>query len=343
MNTLDKLIGCILGAAVGDAMGAATETRTMEMIQRDFGGWVRTILPPPDDCFAKGKPAGIVTDDFSLAYHTALRLLECRGNVTDEVARKCLISWSEDEYYFSLAGPTTRASVLALKGTPAVDPDAWLACNNHRATNGAGMKIFPAGLIHPGDLDKTIDDAITLCLPTHTSDAALSGGCAIACAVSAAMCPEATLDKVLEAGIYGAKNGLMEGRRRGTPCASPSVEKRIRLAIDIGNEAASWENAMVQLSDIIGTGIPIADSVPCVFGILAATRSDPLLGIIAGVNIGNDTDTIATMTGAIAGALYGVSNIPMEYMALIDQVNHYDLMKLAIDYYHTFYEVPEVK
>ena len=47
MNTLDKISGCILGAAVGDAMGAATETRTMEMIRRDFGGWVRTILTPP--------------------------------------------------------------------------------------------------------------------------------------------------------------------------------------------------------------------------------------------------------------------------------------------------------
>lgn len=337
MNTLDKIIGCILGAAVGDAMGAATETRTMEMIQRDFGGYVTTIVTPPKDCFCKGQPAGIVTDDFSLAYETAKELLRCKGQVTDENARRCLIAWSENDYYFSLAGPTTRSAVLALTGQPWEDPDAWLACNNHRATNGAAMKIFPAGLVNPGNLDQTIEDAITLCLPTHTSDAALSGGCAVACAVSAAMCPGATLDSVFDAALYGAANGLIRGKSRGTPCACPSVEKRIRLAISIGSQSDSWQEAIQTLSDIIGTGISIAESVPCVFGILAATRPDPMLGIIAGVNIGNDTDTIATMTGAIAGALYGAGNIPLEYMDLINRINHYDLMKLAVDYMHMFY------
>lgn len=338
MNILDKITGCFLGAAVGDAMGAATETRTMEMIKMDFGGYVTKIMPPPDDCFCRGMPAGIVTDDFSLAYRTAQELLRCKGQVTEDVARQCLLTWAKDDWYFSLAGPTTRAAVLALTGQPREDPDAWLACNNHRATNGAGMKIFPAGLINSGNPDKAIEDTITLCLPTHTSDAALSGGCAIACAVAAAMCQNATLDHVFDAAIYGAANGLILGRKRGTPCACPSVEKRIRLAIKIGRESNSWEEALIALSDIIGTGISIAESVPCVFGILAATRPDPMQAIISGVNIGNDTDTIATMAGAIAGALYGVGNIPMVYMDLINKVNNYDLMKLSVNYYHTFYE-----
>jgi len=338
MNTLDKITGCILGAAVGDAMGAATETRTIDMIKNDFGGYVRTIIAPPDDCFARHRPAGTVTDDFSLAYHTCLQLIKSKGHVTETTAKECLTAWSEDRDYCSVfAGPTTQKAILALKGIPFEDSENWLACNNHRATNGAAMKIFPAGLINPGDFEKTIRDTITLCLPTHTADAALSGACAISCAVSAAMLPDATLDSVLEAGLYGAKHGLAEGKRRGTPCAYPSVEKRISLAIDIGNRSATWEKAMYELTDIIGTGISIAESVPCVFGILAATRSDPMLSIITGVNIGNDTDTIATMAGAVAGALYGNSTIPIEYMDLINSVNHYDLMKLAIEVYHSFY------
>ena len=40
-----------------------------------------------------------------------------------------------------------------------------------------------------------------------------------------------------------------------------------------------------------------------------------------GVNIGDDTDTVATMVGAVAGALYGMGNIPEDYIALIDKVN----------------------
>lgn len=339
MNIMDKIIGCFLGAAVGDAMGAATETRTIEMIQKDFGGYVKKIVDPPDDCFIRHQPAGTVTDDFSLAYITALTLLQENGKVTPEAARNCLTAWSENEYYFSLAGPTTRASVLNLKGISSGPiAENFLACDNHKATNGAAMKIFPIGLIHPGDKNSTIDDAITICLPTHTSDAALAGSCAIACAVSEAVGSHATLDTVIEAGIYGARYGLLQGRKRGTPCACPSVEKRIRLAVNIGNQCDTWETAIKELSDIIGTGISISESVPCVFGILAATRSDPMSSIIAAVNAGNDTDTIATMAGAIAGALYGVSNIPIEYMDLINKVNHFDIMKLAIQYYDMFYK-----
>ena len=348
MNVTDKIIGCFLGAAVGDAMGAATETRTIEMIQRDFGGYVKTIITPPKDCFIKGRPAGTVTDDFSLAYATAQTLLNAKRQaaalspghnfVTQEVANQCLIAWSENEAYFSLAGPTTRAAVLKLKGigNPSAE-ESWLACDNHKATNGAAMKIFPIGLIHPKDKDAAIDDAITLCLPTHTSDAALSGSCAIACAVSEAMTGQSTMDTVIEAGLYGAHWGYKKGQTLGMPCACPSVEKRIRLAVDIGKNCGSWERALRELSDIIGTGISIAESVPCVFGILSAARSDPMSAIIAAVNIGNDTDTIATMAGAITGALYGVSNIPMEYMDLINRVNHYDIIRLALNYKEAFY------
>ena len=38
-----------------------------------------------------------------------------------------------------------------------------------------------------------------------------------------------------------------------------------------------------------------------------------------GVNIGDDTDTVATMVGAVAGALYGMGNIPDEYISLINK------------------------
>ena len=68
MSKYNKILGSIMGAAVGDAMGAATETRSAERIKEDFGGYVDKIITPPSDCFARGYDAGTVTDDFSLAY-----------------------------------------------------------------------------------------------------------------------------------------------------------------------------------------------------------------------------------------------------------------------------------
>ena len=69
----DKILGSILGAALGDAMGAITETRSAERIKEDFGGYIEKLITPPDDCFAHGYDLGAITDDFSLAYFTALK------------------------------------------------------------------------------------------------------------------------------------------------------------------------------------------------------------------------------------------------------------------------------
>ena len=65
-----KILGGLIGAAAGDAMGAATETRTRKQIEEKFGGYVTDFLAPPDDTFARGSKAGQVTDDFSVAYMT---------------------------------------------------------------------------------------------------------------------------------------------------------------------------------------------------------------------------------------------------------------------------------
>ncbi|WP_240631169.1 ADP-ribosylglycohydrolase family protein, partial [Salmonella enterica] len=49
----------------------------------------------------------------------------------------------------------------------------------------------------------------------------------------------------------------------------------------------------------------------------------------SGVNIGNDTDTVATMVGAISGAFHGVEAFPADYLTTLDRMNHFDLAELA--------------
>ncbi|MCU7087587.1 ADP-ribosylglycohydrolase family protein, partial [Salmonella enterica] len=43
----NKILGCLVGAAAADAMGAATEVRTQQQIKDYFGGWVTTFQKPP--------------------------------------------------------------------------------------------------------------------------------------------------------------------------------------------------------------------------------------------------------------------------------------------------------
>lgn len=337
MKTNDKLLGSIYGAALGDAMGALTETRSAEMIKEDFGGFVETLFLPPKDCFAHGMPLGTVTDDFSLAYFTGVELVKCRGEVDERVAKNAVLEWAKHPEFFRFAGPTTQAAVLEMEGEESKNAKAYLACDNSKATNGAGMKIFCVGLIHPGNVDKAIEDAVTICLPTHSSNTAISGACAIAAAVSKAMEEKADLKDVIEAGMYGAAKGFQLGTEKGKRLAVPSVEKRIWLAVEIAERKAGWEETMLELRDVIGAGLMAAEAIPCVFGILAANPQDAFGAVKMGVNIGDDTDTVATMVGAIAGALYGMSNLPVDYLKLISETNGLDIEGLAKKIEEVFY------
>lgn len=339
-NVYDKIFGSFLGAAVGDAMGAVTETKTTEMILEMFGGYVDDIVVPPDDCYVRGRQAGSVTDDFSLAYFTAIELVKCKNKVTKEVAESALLTWSEYPEFFSLAGPTTECAVRRMRGQEPEEKEEnnYPCCDNMVATDGAAMKIFPVGLINPGNLDKAIEEAAIMCLPTHPYDATISSAAAVAAAVAKAMEPDATLDDVLEAGLYGAAKGYKLGGKLGKSLAVPSVEKRMRLAIEIGRRGESWEETMRELADVIGSGISATEAIPCAFGILAANPDDTMGAIRMSANIGNDTDTIGTMVGAMAGALYGAKTIPGKFLNTINNVNGFDLERVAQDIAIEYYE-----
>ena len=326
MTRYDKILGGLLGGAIGDAMGAATETRTTAQIIERFGGLVKDFIAPPDDVFAHGWPKGSVTDDFSLAYCTAEAIIRSGGVITDETAKDALISWGKTPY-FVMAGPTTVACVDRLLGKPPV-PNKYdfLSVDNSKGSNGSAMKIGPVGLVSGGDVDKAIADTITICKPTHFNSTALSGGCATSAAVAKALDPNANVFDLVQAGLYGAK----VGEQHGAKLANPSVYKRINLAVEIALKAdGDMEKCMCELTDIIGSGLSCAEAVPCAFGLLVAAKGDPMEAIYGGVNIGSDTDTVATIVGSIAGTLKGAAAFDPAHMKLINEVNNYDLEMIA--------------
>ena len=330
MTLNERILGGLVLAAAGDAIGAATETRSTALIEERFGGPVRDFIDAPEDTFARGAKAGTVTDDFSLAWCTAMAIAE-RGGVIDEAcAKDALVRWHGlGDYFERYAGPTTRAAVMAMLGTPMEAPLSFLACDNSKASNGGAMKIEAVGYVNPGDWDRAVEDAITICLPTHPYDIALSGACAVAAACAEAVREGADLFSIVKAGAYGAQKGYEKGGRVGARLAGPSVERRIWIAAELGMRAPDIETAMRDISDIIGTGLAAAEAVPAAFGLLVAGRGDPVEATLGGVNIGSDTDTVATIVGSIAGAHSGIGALPGHYLEVIDRVNGYDLRGLA--------------
>ena len=327
----DKILGCLVAAAAGDAMGAATETRTRKQIEEKFGGYVTEFLAPPPDTFARGNEPGQITDDFSVAYMTCEEILRNNGAITTEIAKKALLDWSSaDRYFTRFAGPTTRAAIIELKGGSVMRPEGFTVVNdNERATNGAAMKTAPIALFSKGNIDKAIKDCITACAVTHPNNIALSGAAAVAAVTAAALAPDASICTVVQAGLYGAAEGDRIGRRDYNTVAGASIEKRIRFAVQLATLANDLNQAIDDIGDYIGSGLMASEAVPAAFGLMVAAKGDTVKAIEAAVNIGNDTDTVATIVGGMVGTLNGVSSMPDEWLLLMEKANEINLSKMA--------------
>ena len=343
MSTLKKkVLGSLVGAAAGDSMGAATELRAIEQIKADFGGWVTTFIAPPKDTFGRCNDAGMCTDDFIQGRFILEAVLDHDGEISDDSLKQAFKRWMEYPFYPNFTGPTTRASMQrifndtrkSLQGDVVEsepNQDVALVNNgNASSTNGAAMKAWSASLLSLGAPDELLATTYRIARFTHDNVISVSGACAVSTAVNTALSEGTTLDDVLTAAVKGADQGYAYAEEHGaTMMAGASVARRIELAVEIGQKHDSWETAIPEIADIIGTGLAANEAVPAVFGILACCGNDPEAAILAAVNIGNDTDTVATMVGSIVGALHGIDALPDNYLPVLNKANNFDLDELA--------------
>ena len=334
MNLNTKIQGILGLSAIGDAMGAATENLSFDQIRKHFGQVVTKFEKPGETAFALGNEAGHVTDDFSQIYFLSKAILENDGVIEKDIVIKAILDWSNVSWYFDrFAGPTTRSAVAmykdpSLKMKPL--PGAAAVDYASKATNGAAMKIAPAGILHPNNLEGAIDAAIMITQVTHDNSLAISGASAVAATTSASLAPHATVDEALSAGVYGALRGETKGKLISREVAGPSVVERIKLAYEIVDGHGSKEEKLRQLSLVVGSGLHISEAVPCAFGIVALNKDNALQAVIDAVNIGYDTDTIATIVGTMVGAFVDFSD--ENFISLFEQVqstNDFNLVELA--------------
>ncbi|WP_270599044.1 ADP-ribosylglycohydrolase family protein [Faecalicoccus pleomorphus] len=336
MSRLDKIKGILALCAIGDAMGSVTENLSFDQIREVFGGPIETFRKPGKTAFALGNEAGEVTDDFSQIYFILQEVLKNDGILDRDSVIRAILKWSEVPKYFDrFAGPTTRGAIEMFKdpnhemkplpGAVAVDYAS-------KATNGAAMKIAPAAILNPGNIEGAIDASVTISQVTHDNSLAIIGAAAIAAGAAAGMQENATVDEVLYAGLYGAQRATVLAKEKSIVVAGSSVIERMKLAMSIASGYEPKEVKLKKLSQIIGSGLLISEAVPCAFGILAMNKDNALQAVIDAVNVGYDTDTVATIVGTIAGPFADFSDSRL--ISLFEQVqkaNDFNLEKLASD------------
>jgi ADP-ribosylglycohydrolase len=253
---------------------------------------------PPGHPIAAGSPAGSVTDDTEQA--VLLGRLLVRGSVDPHEFAAALIAWEQSmarRGSLDLLGPSTRRAIAAvLEGIP---PEQ---AGRHGDTNGAAMRIAPAGIAFRGP--RLLDEVIAASRVTHNTSIGLAGAAAVAFAVRRGI-DGGTVADAIEAAIPAARAAA----RRGVWVAGADVAARIEWAAGLVRGLAA-ERAAEVIYTLVGTSLATQESVPAAFAVLAAVPDDPWRACLLAASLGGDCDTIAAMTGAIAGACHGAAAFP---------------------------------
>lgn len=336
MSLTEKIQGILGCTAIGDAMGSATENLTFDQIREKFNGPLTEFVKPGETAFALGNEAGEITDDFSQVYLISQEIIKNNGVLDRETVVRAILAWSEIPKWFNrFAGPTTRTAIAMYKD-PSLEmkplPGAVTVDYAAKATNGSAMKIAPAGILNPGNIEGAIDDAMMIARVTHDNSLAISGACAVAAAAAAGLAEDATMEEALSAGMYGAVRGETIAKKISRDVAGPSVVERIKLAMAIVEGVGTKEERLKKLAQVVGSGLHISEAVPCAFGIVALNKNDAMQAVFDAVNIGYDTDTIAAIVGTMAGAFADIQEerFAKLYRA-VQKANNIDIIKLAED------------
>lgn len=315
-NIRDRILGSLALAGMGDALGAQTEQWSIDEIAAAHGGLVTTFGVPPEDTFAganKGK-RGEVTDDASQMYYLAQAMIKAEGALDYERWVACLLDWAQNSPKAGFMGPSTAGIVKALQAGSDTRAVGIIGSSRRKmttvgTTNGAAMRVAPVGLIFPGRIEQACKHALVTCLPSHDTDVAISAACSIAAASSQAMVSD-DLRAVLAAGVRGAVLGESLARENARLVAGPNYLARLELALKIAEESSNDYSFLKNIERIVGNSVLAAESVPAALSVVQYAKGDPMRTIALCASIGNDTDSIATMAGAIVGAFVGCDALP---------------------------------
>jgi ADP-ribosylglycohydrolase len=338
----DRAVGCLAGAAVGDALGGATEGRSAEAIVAHYGGHVTGIVESmtqalgdrPLAPFHKGD--GHVTDD-TLLTHALVRVYEQKRDHLDayDVERLLVPELIGQKIWIP---ELDREELLVQRLFLA---EKWLVLRLHYGhvdpreagvgnivNCGAAMYAAPIGIANAGSALGAYREAVDVA-GAHQSSYGREAAGVFAAAVAEALRPGATPGSVVECALALAKDG--------TRAAIESVCE-VASGVDGWRGSLDRLRAAVEPFDTVGTvytepglgarrpsRLHSIEELPIALGLLLATGGDHRETVLGGVNYGRDSDSIGTMGGALAGALGGRRSVPDEWVEQISAASRTDL------------------
>ncbi|MEV1055270.1 ADP-ribosylglycohydrolase family protein [Streptomyces sp. NPDC049887] len=340
----DRITGSLVGAAVGDALGGPVEGYTPEQIVERHGGRVRGVVGPwhgadwrtarPIAPYHKGD--GHVTDD-TLMTHALVRVY---ATVRDHLDAYAVADHLVPDLVSTPRWiPELEAEALPLQRVFLAEK--WLAARLHYGhvdpreagtgnivNCGAAMYMAPVGLVNAAAPAAAYAEALDVA-GAHQSSYGREAAGVLAAAVAAACTPGAGPETVVEASLSLAKDG---------------TRSAIEAVAEVARRYSDFEPALRPLREAVApfdsvgpdyrapslaarrpSRLHSVEELPIALGMLLIGDGDYRRTVLGCVNYGRDCDSIATMAGAIAGALYGGEPIPAEWVKTVAEASRLDL------------------
>lgn len=297
MGNLDNLIGCLLGTAVGDALGLPSEGLSKHRQQRLYPQLHRHH-------FWLGK--GMVSDDTEHTCMVAQALIASGGDET-EFARQ--LSWRMRFWLLGLPAGIGWATLRAIG-------KLWLGFPSDSsgvfsAGNGPAMRSAIMGVAYGDNLPKLRALVKISTRITHTDPKAEYGAMAVAVAAYLASRDSANahprLRLVTPSEYYQTLAMVLE------PAAGEMLTliQQAITSVTAGQTTAEFALSLGLKNGITGY---IYRTVPVVIHAWLRSQPDYRTGILEIIHCGGDTDTTAAILGGIMGAAGGKSSIPQVWL-----------------------------
>jgi poly(ADP-ribose) glycohydrolase ARH3 len=284
LDLQDRFRGCLLGLAVGDALGGRFEAQSADA--------VRARAPTVEALMAHPQDEIWYTDDTQMAIGVAETLI-ARGQIIEEgLCQAFVANYVPSRGY----GRGARAVLEAMEDGRDHRRVAEQYFPGGSYGNGAAMRVAPVGLFYRDDHRRLAEQARLSALPTHVHPLGIEGAQVLALAVALA----SRTARFERPAFFGE---LLSA------CESAAYRDKI--------EEAARAQSPEELARL-GNRIEALHSVPTAIASFALTPESFEATIGNDILLGGDTDTLAAMAGAVAGAYLGAGRLPQRLVGLLE-------------------------
>ncbi|MFJ6668588.1 ADP-ribosylglycohydrolase family protein [Streptomyces sp. NPDC091383] len=342
----ERITGALVGAAVGDALGGPVEGYSPDQITERHGGLVHGVVGPwHGDAWRTARPLapyhkgdGHVTDD-TLMTHALVRVYD---RVRDHLDAYALAEHLVPDLMTNPRWiPELEAEALPLHRLFLAEK--WLVARlayghvdpreagvGNIVNCGAAMYMAPVGLVNAADPRAAYAEALDVA-GAHQSSYGREAAGVFAAAVAAATAPDATADSVVTACLALAKDGTRQAIEKVCEVAGrhtdfASALGPLRAAVE-PYDTVGPDYRTPSLGARRPSRLHSIEELPVALGMLVVSGGDYRHAVLGSVNYGRDCDSIATMAGALAGALG--SPVPEEWAKTVAEASRLDLWQPA--------------